>query len=29
MWLVNKSGVVAIIEVRGNLDGEIAKLLAE
>ena len=29
MWLVNKNGLVADIEARGNLDAEIAKLLAE
>ena len=29
MWLVNKNGLVATTEARADLDGEIAKLLAE
>jgi hypothetical protein len=29
MWLVNKNGLVATTEARGNLDAEIAKLLAD
>ena len=29
MWLVNKAGVIAITNARADLDGEIAKLLAE
>jgi thiol-disulfide isomerase/thioredoxin len=29
MWLVNKNGVLATITARGNLDEEIARLLAE
>jgi thiol-disulfide isomerase/thioredoxin len=29
MWLINKNGVVATTEARANLDGDIAKLLAE
>jgi thiol-disulfide isomerase/thioredoxin len=29
MWLVNKNGLVATTEARGNLDAEIAQLLAE
>jgi thiol-disulfide isomerase/thioredoxin len=29
MWIINKKGIVATTEARGNLDGEIARLLAE
>jgi hypothetical protein len=29
MWLINKNGILAIPNARGDLDGEIAKLLAE
>ena len=29
MWLVNKNGAIATTAARGNLDADIAKLLAE